>query len=89
MAHSIEIRTPLVDAHLTRTIAPLLASAAPPGKRAMADAPRAKLPAAVLARPKTGFVVPVREWVAAGAPAPERGLRGWARQVHAAFGGLA
>ena len=88
MAHSLEIRTPLVDIELLRRVAPLLAAgAAAPDKRAMADAPRRKLPGAVLARPKTGFVVPVRDWIAA--PGGERGLRSWARQVHAAFGGVA
>jgi asparagine synthase (glutamine-hydrolysing) len=87
MAHSLEIRTPLVDIELLRRIAPLLAAgAAAPDKRAMADAPRRKLPDAVLSRPKTGFVVPVRDWIAA--PGGERGLRGWARQVHAAFAGV-
>ena len=89
MAHSLEIRTPLVDVALLRAVAPLLgAGAAAPDKRAMADTPRRKLPAAVLDRPKTGFVVPVRDWIAGGgAGGGERGLRGWARQVHAAFGG--
>jgi asparagine synthase (glutamine-hydrolysing) len=89
MAHSLEIRTPLVDATLLRAIAPLLAAGADaPGKRAMADAPRLKLPASILERPKTGFVVPVRDWIAGGAAPAERGLRGWARHVHAAFGGM-
>ena len=89
MAHSLEIRTPLVDATLLRAIAPLLAAGADaPGKRAMADAPRLKLPASVLDRPKTGFVVPVRDWIAGDAAPAERGLRGWARHVHAAFGGI-
>jgi asparagine synthase (glutamine-hydrolysing) len=87
MAHSLEIRTPLVDVELLRRVAPLLAGGpAAPDKRAMADAPRRKLPGAVLSRPKTGFVVPVRDWIAA--PGGERGLRGWARQVHAAFAGV-
>ena len=89
MAHSLEIRTPLVDVELLRRIAPLLAAGdAAPDKRAMADAPRRKLPAAVLSRPKTGFVVPVRDWIAGAGAGGERGLRGWARQVHAAFGGV-
>jgi len=90
MAHSLEIRTPLVDTTLLRALAPLLAAGpdAAPNKRAMADAPRHKLPESVLSRPKTGFVVPVRDWLAAGTPQPERGLRGWARHVHTAFGGL-
>jgi asparagine synthase (glutamine-hydrolysing) len=86
MAHSLEIRTPLVDVELLRRVAPLLAAADPPGKRDMADAPRRKLPQAVLERPKTGFVVPVRDWIASGGGAAERGLRGWARRVHASFG---
>ena len=85
MAHSIEIRTPLVDSVLVRKLAPLLAAAHAPGKRAMADAPRRKLPYAVLNRPKTGFVVPVREWVAGDKPPAERGLRGWAQLVHENF----
>lgn len=85
MAHSLEIRTPLVDSTLLRKLAPLLADSRAPGKRAMADAPRRKLPDAVLNRPKTGFVVPVREWLAGDAPPAERGLRGWARHVHGAF----
>jgi asparagine synthase (glutamine-hydrolysing) len=87
MAHSLEIRTPLVDVELVRRLAPLLAGAAAPHKRAMADAPRRKLPPAILNRPKTGFVVPVREWLAGDAPPAERGLRGWARHVHDHFGG--
>ncbi len=85
MAHSLEIRTPLVDSILVGRLAPLLASAQAPGKRAMADAPRRKLPGAVLNRPKTGFVVPVREWLAGDKPPAERGLRGWARHVHESF----
>jgi len=85
MAHSLEIRTPLVDSILVRKIAPLLAGSQPPGKRAMADAPRRKLPNAVLNRPKTGFVVPVREWLSGDKPPAERGLRGWALHVHEAF----
>jgi asparagine synthase (glutamine-hydrolysing) len=91
MAHSVEIRVPLVDWKLLTTIAPLLAGAAPPGKRDMAAAPKRRLPPAVLDRPKTGFMVPVHEWLAGAAGGraergqPERGLRGWARHVYAAF----
>jgi asparagine synthase (glutamine-hydrolysing) len=86
MAHSVEIRVPLVDWTLLTRLAPLLAGASPPGKREMALAPRRRLPAAVLDRPKTGFMVPVRDWLArSSARPPERGLRGWARHVYAAF----
>ncbi|HEX6979639.1 MAG TPA: asparagine synthase (glutamine-hydrolyzing) [Alphaproteobacteria bacterium] len=90
MAHSLEIRVPFVDVELIRNLAPLLASAQPPMKRDMAATPRTALPRDVLERPKTGFVVPVRDWISgkAGQPA-ERGLRSWARQVYAAQKGAA
>ena len=39
MAHSLEIRTPLVDIELLREIAPLLAAADPPSKRDLARTP--------------------------------------------------
>ena len=89
MAHSIEIRVPFVDAVLLARLAPLFATRRPPAKSDMADAPGEKLPDDVLARPKTGFVVPVRAWVmganAAGRAGPDgAGLRAWARAVYAA-----
>ena len=83
MAHSLEIRTPLVDAELLRRLAPLLAGAQPPSKLDMARAtPLARMDD-VLARPKTGFTVPIRDWLMASAahPSKERGLRGWAKEV--------
>src|SRR5205814_7421411 len=88
MAHSLEIRVPLVDLKLLRELAPLLASAHPPAKRDMARSPRTPLPDAVLTRPKTGFVMPVRAWLLQSfdpLAARERGLRGWARYVHGEF----
>ncbi len=87
MAHSLEIRVPLVDASLLRRIAPLIAGRHPPTKRDMAAAPAKKLPDSVLDRPKTGFLVPVRDWLAADAGVSERGLRGWARMVYGAQAG--
>jgi asparagine synthase (glutamine-hydrolysing) len=84
MAHSLEIRVPLVDAELFRRLAPLLASPRPPGKKDMADALDTKLPDPVLNRAKTGFVVPVREWLLGEKGHAPRGLRGWAHTVYAA-----
>ncbi|GAB6052278.1 amidotransferase 1, exosortase A system-associated [Magnetospira thiophila] len=82
MAHSLEIRVPFVDG-------PLLQSVARHGfgKQDMAATPQPGLPRAVLERPKTGFQVPVRQWLSgdSGNGSPERGLRGWAREVYAAF----
>ncbi len=68
MAHSLEIRVPFVDPILLRGLAPGLASATTPGKGDLARAPRSPLPDAVLNRPKTGFEVPVREWLLASRP---------------------
>lgn len=88
MVNSVEIRTPLVDIELVRQLAPLLVHGNPPSKRDMASTPARPLPAAILNRPKTGFSVPVREWLAAGAPyseRQERGLRGWAKHIFHKF----
>jgi len=87
MAHSLEIRVPLVDATLLHRIAPLITSSHPPGKRDMATAPAKPLPDEVLNRPKTGFLVPVRDWLTADAGVEERGLQGWARMVYGAHAG--
>jgi asparagine synthase (glutamine-hydrolysing) len=86
MAHSLEIRVPFVDVELLARLAPLLAGDAPPSKGDMADTCRTPLPPEIRHRAKTGFVVPVREWVqgetASQAAAEARGFRGWARLVY-------
>lgn len=83
MAHSVEIRTPLVDFFLLRQLAPLVGSRRPPNKRDMAAAPVKPLPARILNRKKTGFAVPVRDWLTSSLPnRPERGLRSWAKFVY-------
>ncbi len=83
MAHSIEIRVPLVDVTLFRQLAPLLAARNPPRKIDLARTPENPLPPALLTRSKTGFLVPVRAWLSkrAGSRSVERGLRGWAHTV--------
>lgn len=63
MAHSLEIRTPLVDVELLRELAPLLGRIEGGGKRLLAASPRRPLPNAVVQRPKTGFQTPVRDWL--------------------------
>ncbi len=89
MAHGLEVRTPLVDWALLRALAPDVACR--PGrvtKAHLAASARPALPHAITSRPKTGFSVPVRDWLAGstpGAPPAERGLRGWARDVYTAF----
>lgn len=87
MNHSIEVRTPLVDVELLRNLAPLFVSGPPPTKRDMALTPSSPLPASVLNRPKTGFTVPVRQWLLDddGDFHSERGLRGWTRLIYSSF----
>lgn len=65
MAHSLEIRVPLSDDRLVGAIAgPLNRQWRPrDGKEALARSPRPAVPAAVTDRPKTGFTVPMAEWI--------------------------
>jgi asparagine synthase (glutamine-hydrolysing) len=63
MAHSLEVRTPLVDAELLSQMAVVSASARPTSKRLLALAPTLPLPATVVARPKTGFQTPIQSWL--------------------------
>jgi glycosyltransferase involved in cell wall biosynthesis len=83
MAHSLEIRVPLVDVELFRRIAPLLATRNPPSKLDAARALIKPLPESVINRPKTGFATPVRDWISRGTDntGRTRGLRGWASRV--------
>lgn len=83
MAHGLEIRVPLVDAPLLAALAPALAARRGPDKQAMAATPATRLPLSVRQRPKSGFFIPVREWMT-GDKTGERGLRGWAKTVYQA-----
>ena len=66
MAHSLEVRVPLVDAVLLRTLAPsLVAGLHVAGKATLADSPRVTLPDTVTRRAKTGFSTPIADWLKA------------------------
>jgi asparagine synthase (glutamine-hydrolysing) len=63
MAHSLEVRTPLVDRTVLETLAPLLRAATGiDRKRLLAASPSKPLPPAVVRRAKTGFSTPVPAW---------------------------
>jgi asparagine synthase (glutamine-hydrolysing) len=64
MAHSLEIRVPLVDSVALPVLARALTRVwtPPAGKQSLGRAPKPSLPITVLARSKTGFSVPVAEW---------------------------
>jgi asparagine synthase (glutamine-hydrolysing) len=86
MAHSLEIRVPLVDITLLRKIGPLLASKHRPGKLDMAGTLETPLPDEVLKRTKSGFFVPVRRWL--DSTSSQKGFnwdhnwRSWARTLY-------
>jgi asparagine synthase (glutamine-hydrolysing) len=83
MAHSLEVRVPLVDAHLLRKIAPALVTRRERGKQLLAAAPRPPLPAEVRQRRKTGFTLPIKEWLTQESTGRvEFGKRSWARKVY-------
>jgi asparagine synthase (glutamine-hydrolysing) len=64
MAHSVEVRVPLVDKVLLQTLAPLLVRPdINPTKTWLAKAARPPLPEAIFKRPKTGFLTPMQEWL--------------------------
>jgi asparagine synthase (glutamine-hydrolysing) len=64
MAHSLEIRVPLVDAVLTERLAGLAATGRFHfDKSALLKALPKGLPAAAAGRPKTGFTVPLWQWL--------------------------
>lgn len=64
MAHSLELRTPLVDAQLSEQVAGLAAAGRlGQDKLALAQTLRHGLPEHVLQRPKTGFTLPIWAWL--------------------------
>jgi asparagine synthase (glutamine-hydrolysing) len=92
MAHSLELRTPLVDTDLLEALGPYVPSfRGGVGKRLLALSPERPLDASILARPKTGFGLPMAAWLSevsrGGAEPPEAGTdrlpwaRRWARYV--------
>lgn len=83
MAHSLELRTPMVDVNLLTTLGPFISEfAGGAGKVLLSQSPRQGLPRAVVTRPKTGFAVPMATWL----HRPDFGSirrsarRSWARQ---------
>ncbi len=64
MAHSLELRVPLVDPQLEAGFAALgFEPAKSQGKAALVRSVAPELPAALFSRPKSGFYMPVMEWL--------------------------
>lgn len=90
MDHSIELRTPLVDAWLLSDLRSVLpAFVRFPKKAPLAGAPKNKLPELVTKRRKTGFGIPVGRWLAERDDHSGGGddSRSWAKKVAASYGG--
>ena len=87
MAHSLEVRVPLVDWQFAKALSPSLATLAPEaGKAALALSPSLPLPEIIRLRAKTGFGVPTGNWMtnATGAvnlPTKGHVSRAWLRRV--------
>ena len=84
MAHGLEVRVPFVDVNLLERLGPAIASNTPPSKLDLAECAE-QLPRSLRTRPKTGFTTPVRNWIGGKGGNSERGLRGWAGNVHRNF----
>jgi asparagine synthase (glutamine-hydrolysing) len=79
MAHSLEVRVPLVDIFLLQAIAPTLLRTSGDRKRLLVSSPHHPLPPEVIARRKSGFTLPVKKWLKS-----ERkrfGMRDWALEL--------
>jgi asparagine synthase (glutamine-hydrolysing) len=63
MAHSLEVRVPLVDAELLSHLAPVTTKSRSLSKRMLGTSPRVPLPCKVIERPKTGFTTPIQAWL--------------------------
>ncbi len=75
MGHSLELRTPLVDAKLLEALGPYVSGFADgAGKTMLARSPQKPLPDAVINRPKTGFSLPMAKWLTDAAD-----QRAWSR----------
>ena len=83
MAQSLELRVPFLDVPLLRAVAPWLAAHPGLTKPEVAQALAPQLPRELLHKPKTGFSIPVRDWLMGDqAEVKERGYRGWARHLY-------
>ncbi len=88
MAHSVELRTPLVDSKLLEDVAPFVGQFQNyPDKRLLALAPERPLPEEIIVRRKTGFGTPTSAWLASRDQSTSwEGVRSWADEVANAYG---
>ena len=84
MAHSLEVRVPLVDSILLSAVAPMCGRfGGLSGKQVLAQAPSRPLPDTIVNRAKTGFTTPIDTWqksLSGEAPAAPGTRMPWARE---------
>lgn len=83
MAHSIEVRVPLLDMPLFSRVAPAINSPWPPSKADLARC-AGSIGRRLLERPKTGFTTPIASWIER-ASARDRSMKSWASTVASYF----
>ncbi|HEX3526673.1 MAG TPA: asparagine synthase (glutamine-hydrolyzing) [Thermoanaerobaculia bacterium] len=82
MDHSVELRVPLVDPWLRSHLAAHgFEPARGHGKAALVKLAAPELPAALWSRPKTGFYIPVMEWLEPGPGGRSRSLGSQSRRL--------
>jgi asparagine synthase (glutamine-hydrolysing) len=82
MAHSVELRTPMVDIRLLAALGGFVAAFTKgAGKALISQSPAMGVPSAVTSRRKTGFGLPISEWLQLRAPGRRRvrATSSWAR----------
>jgi len=87
MAHSLEVRIPFVDKCLFSEVMPLMGNLKL-FKQQLFSLFSSSLPKALLEREKTGFYVPVREWLMAKSDQKALSMQHWATHVYKNFGGV-
>lgn len=88
MAHSLEIRTPFVDASYFQRIAALATTPSPPLKGDLVVSCRRPVPRAIAERRKSGFNIPIDSWLRSRTSNRKhgRGQKPWALFVAEHFG---
>jgi asparagine synthase (glutamine-hydrolysing) len=81
MAHSVEVRVPLIDSVLLQSTAPIAVAGLADAKGLLAGAPTHALPETIVCRRKTGFTTPIELWMQSAVNTPW--ARGWSETIAA------
>jgi asparagine synthase (glutamine-hydrolysing) len=83
MAHSLEIRVPLVDIHVFDAVILNYLNGRQLTKLDLPNSIKIRsLPDYILNRKKTGFSIPVKDWILDAYSSKEKGLRSWSKLVY-------